>query len=307
LKTYVIAIGGNALESEKNKLDEVFRRISESISELVKYGNRVVLVHGNGPQIGKVVIQNKMAQSVIEESSIDECGAVTQATIGYKLQKELGNSLRGNGVRKNIVTVLTQVIVDEEEFEAIKPTKPIGPFLTKEEASKLSEDEGCECIEDAGRGYRRVVKSPRPKVIEEMDVIRDLLYAGNIVIAGGGGGIPVIEKDGKLVGVDAVIDKDFTAELIATQIQADTLILLTNIENVAINYGKKNQVSIGDINRIDMEKYINEGQFSEGSMLPKVLACMRFVERAPGRECVIGTVSKLPEIISGKSGTRILY
>ncbi len=306
MKTYVIAIGGNALESEKAKLDAVLAQISDAIAALVKYGNRVVLVHGNGPQIGKIVIQNKLAQEVIESSSIDECGAITQATIGYTLQKELGNSLRSSGVRKNIVTVLTQVVVDKNEMDRIEPTKPIGPFYSKEEAESIMKNEDVLYVEDAGRGYRRVVKSPKPLKILEMDVIRDLLYAGNIVIAGGGGGIPVIEEDEKLTGVEAVIDKDYTAELIASEIQADVLILLTNIEYVAINYKKENQKSLEIVSVEKLNNYVEEGQFHVGSMLPKVDAGMRFVNEAEGREAVIGTLSKLQEIIANKSGTRIV-
>lgn len=306
MKTYVIAIGGNALESEKAKLDAVLAQISDAIAALVKYGNRVVLVHGNGPQIGKIVIQNKLAQEVIESSSIDECGAITQATIGYTLQKELGNSLRSSGVRKNIVTVLTQVVVDKNEMDRIEPTKPIGPFYSKEEAESIMKNEDVLYAEDAGRGYRRVVKSPKPLKILEMDVIRDLLYAGNIVIAGGGGGIPVIEEDEKLTGVEAVIDKDYTAELIASEIQADVLILLTNIEYVAINYKKENQKSLEIVSVEELNTYVEEGQFHVGSMLPKVDAGMRFVNEAEGREAVIGTLSKLQEIIANKSGTRIV-
>ncbi len=306
MKTYVIAIGGNALEENKQTMNRIFADISDCIALLVKFGNRVVLVHGNGPQIGKIVIQNKMAQGVIEENSIDECGAMTQAMMGYTLQKELGNALRERGIRKDIVTVLTQVIVEKDEYENAKPTKPIGPFFSKQEAEELEKKENVPYVEDSGRGYRRVVASPKPKSIEEIEVIRNLLYAGSIVIAGGGGGIPVVETDGKLKGVEAVIDKDYTAELLANEIQADCLILLTGVEYVSIGYNTPNQKELKKVTVDEIKKHIENEEFPVGSMLPKVTAAMRFVDASYRREAVIGTLSKLKEIINGNSGTVIV-
>ncbi|MGN0164707.1 MAG: carbamate kinase [Lachnospiraceae bacterium] len=306
MRTYVIAIGGNALEENKDGLDSILQQISNCIADLIKEGNRLVLVHGNGPQIGNIVVQNQMAHGVIEENTIDECGAMTQAMIGYTLQKEIGNSLRKKGIRKDVVTVLTQVVVDEQEALNIEPSKPIGQFYTKEEAMCRMQTEGFPYMEDAGRGYRRVVRSPMPKRIEEIGVIRELLEVGSIVIAGGGGGIPVIEKEGGLCGVEAVIDKDFTAELLAGEIDADTLILLTGVEYAAINFGTPEQKNLEIVHLPELEKYIEEGQFSKGSMLPKVQACIRFVKDGENRQAIIGTLSKLHEIIIGKGGTVVV-
>lgn len=305
MSTYVIAIGGNALEENKDNLGSILHKISDCIVSLIKRGDKVVLVHGNGPQIGKIVIQNHCAHGIIEESTIDECGAMTQAMIGYTLQKELGNSFRNQGIDKEIVTVLTQVVVDESEMINAKPTKPIGPFFSEEEAARLMEEENAVYAEDAGRGYRRMVRSPKPKRIEEIGVIKSLLANGNIVIAGGGGGIPVIEKNNELIGVDAVIDKDYTAKLLAEEIGADVLILLTGVEYVSINYNKPEQKNLEQISLKELDKYIKEGQFSVGSMLPKVDACRLFVQSGINKIAVIGTLDKLQEIILGKSGTII--
>ncbi len=306
MSTYVIAIGGNALEANKDELDIVLKEISDCIATLIHKNHRVVLVHGNGPQIGKIVIQNQCAHGIIEENSIDECGAMTQAMIGYILQKELGNSLRAKKVEADIVTVLTQVIVDRDEALFSEPTKPIGPFFTKEEAERKMAEEKVPYVEDSGRGYRRVVSSPKPKRIEEIAVIKKLIESGSIVIAGGGGGIPVYEEDGELHGIEAVIDKDYTAELLAQEIGADCLVLLTAVEYVAIHFGKPNQKNLKRIAANELEQYIDEGQFSKGSMLPKVSAAKNFVSGGNGRLAVIGTLDKLKDIIDGKSGTQIV-
>lgn len=306
MSTYVIAIGGNALESNTGELNTVLKEIANCIADLISKDNRVVLVHGNGPQIGKIVIQNHCAHGIIEENTIDECGAMTQAMIGYTLQKELGNSLRTQGITADIVTVLTQVIVDKAEVLTSEPTKPIGPFYSKAEAMERMEKEGVPYAEDSNRGYRRVIASPKPLRIEEIDVIRQLITAGSIVIAGGGGGIPVYEENGELKGIEAVIDKDYTAELLAKEIDADCLILLTAVEYVAINYGKENQQNLESVTCEEIERYTRAGQFSKGSMLPKVLAAKGFVEGSMHRSAVIGTLDKLKEIVNGNSGTKII-
>ena len=304
--TYVIAIGGNALEENNNNFSEILGQISKCIAAIVKDENNVVLVHGNGPQIGKIIIQNHCAHNIIKESSIDECGAMTQAMIGYQLQKELGNSLKKQGITKDIITILTQVVVDKREAKTIEPTKPIGPFFSREVALMRSIEENVPYVEDSGRGYRRVVPSPMPKRIEEIQVIRNLLDNDNIVIAGGGGGIPVVEETDGLKGIDAVIDKDYTAELLAEEINADYLILLTGVEYVAINYGSSDQVNLEKITISQIDQYIEEGQFSKGSMLPKVAACKMFVERNWSKKAAIGSISRLNEIINGRSGTFIV-
>lgn len=307
MKRYVIAIGGNALEEKKSSLPEIFRQIAGCIAHLIEKGGSIAIVFGNGPQVGKLVMQNHYASKEIEENTIDECVAMTQALIGYQLEKELGNALLSYGVKRNIVNVITQVVVDEQELAHAKPTKPIGAAYSKEEADRLCRERpGIVFKEDSLRGWRRVVVSPKPLRIREIETIRALLEQENIVIAGGGGGIPVIEKaDKEYLGVDAVIDKDYTAERIAEDVEADVLVLLTGVEYVAIHYGREEQQNLKEISSDEMKQYEADGEFSEGSMLPKVKAALQFAESRPGREAVIGTLAKLEDILAGTSGTRI--
>lgn len=308
MKRYVIAIGGNALEEKKSSLPEIFRQIAGCIAYLIERGDSIAIVFGNGPQVGKLVMQNHYASKEIEENSIDECVAMTQALIGYQMEKELGNALLQYGVKRNIVNVITQAVVDEKELRETNPTKPIGYAYTKEEAERLcAERPETVFKEDSGRGWRQVVVSPKPVRIREIDTIKALLEQENIVIAGGGGGIPVIEKENQeYLGVDAVIDKDYTAERIAEDVNADVLILLTSVEYVAIHYGSRDQKNLVMISANEMKTYEKAGEFSEGSMLPKVRAALQFVQSAVGRQVVIGTLAKLSDILEGKSGTRII-
>lgn len=307
MKKYVIAIGGNALEEKKQFLNEIFQKIAESIAILTEKGAGVVLVFGNGPQIGKLVMQNHYASTKLEENTIDECVAMTQALIGNQLETEIGNALAKYGVNRKIVNVMTQVIVDEEEFKKALPTKPIGPSYSKEEVLELQKQQPDAVFKlDVGRGYRRVVVSPRPKKIREIDTICSLLKEGHIVIAGGGGGIPMVNtKTGEFLGVDAVIDKDFTAEKIAEEIGAEELILLTGVDYVAIHFGTTEEKSLKKVSLQELDEYIKNGEFSEGSMLPKIQAAKMFVEKQKGRTAVIGTIGKLLEILQKKSGTVI--
>lgn len=307
MKRYVIAIGGNALEENKTSLPEIFRQIAGCVARLIEDGDSIAIVFGNGPQVGRLVMQNHYASKEIEENSIDECVAMTQALIGYQLEKELGNALIQYGINRNIVNVITQVVVDEEELLRAEPTKPIGAAYSREEAQRMQEERpGIVFREDKGRGWRRVVVSPEPKEIREIDTIRTLLEQENIVIAGGGGGIPVIERGGaEYLGVDAVIDKDYTAEKIAEDVNAGVLILLTGVEYVAVHYGEKDQKNLHTLTAEEMQAYEAAGEFAEGSMLPKVKAALRFVCSGSGRQAVIGTLSKLQDILDGKSGTRI--
>lgn len=304
--TYVIAIGGNALEENRQEISEILREIAQCVTEMSQRGDKVVLVHGNGPQIGKIVLQNHYAKSFVEENRMDECGAMTQALIGYRLQKELDNVFHQKGISSSVVTVLTQTIVDQKEVETISPTKPIGPYYTKEEADQMGRKEHFIFVEEAEKGYRRVVPSPMPLAIKELDAVKALLEQGRIVIAGGGGGIPVICNEwGELTGVAAVVDKDYTAEMIAEEILADQLILLTEAEYVAVDYGTKKQKNLEKIHTVVLKKYMEQGEFAQGSMLPKVDAAIKFAESRKGRSTVIGTVSKLSEIMKGTSGTVI--
>lgn len=305
--TYVIAIGGNALEEQKEALEPVLYNISKCIAKMIKGGDRVVLVHGNGPQIGNIVIQNQCARHIIPESRIDECGAMTQALIGYRLQQSLGNQLEKAGINTGIITVLTQVIVDREEALNSRPTKPIGPFFSREVSEAVKSEQTITMIKDSVRGYRRVVPSPKPLAIKEINIIKELVCRGNIVIAGGGGGIPVYyDRDHILRGADAVIDKDYTAEKLAEEIGADTLIILTGAEYVALNYGREDQINLTEAGTGQLGKYISDNQFPEGSMLPKIQACMKFVKSREGRRAVIGTLPKLEQILHNQSGTVIL-
>lgn len=308
MKRYVIAIGGNALEEKKEALPEIFRQIAGCIAELIGRGDGIVIVFGNGPQVGRLVMQNHYASKEIRENSMDECVAMTQALIGYQLEKELGNALMRCGIRRNIVNVITQVVVDEEELLNAEPTKPIGAAYSREEAERQqAQQPGIVFREDKGRGWRRVVASPEPREIREIDTIRTLLEQENIVIAGGGGGIPVVKREGKeYLGVDAVIDKDFTAEKIAEETDASVLILLTGVEYVAVHYGREDQKDLHTLTAEEMREYEAAGEFPAGSMLPKVKAALRFAGGGNGRQAVIGTLSKLPEILHGKSGTCIV-
>lgn len=308
MKRYVIAIGGNALEENRKELDRIFVNIAETLAGLIQQGNQVVLVFGNGPQVGKLVMQNHYASDKLEENSIDECVAMTQALIGYQLEKELGNALGKYDVNCKLVNVITQVEVDAREVQTVPPTKPIGPAYTREEAEQLrAAQPGIILKEDPGRGYRRVVISPKPRNIIEIDTIKALLDQEHIVIAGGGGGIPVVkEKDDSYCGVDAVIDKDLTAEKIAEEIDADVLILLTGVEYVLIHYQKKDETRLERVSVADMSAYMDAGEFPEGSMLPKVQAAVKFVQSKENRQAVIGTIGKLSGIVEETSGTRII-
>ena len=292
MSTYVIAIGGNALAQNAGDLDRILREIAVAAVDFAVKGHHIVLVHGNGPQIGNLVIQNEAARPVIPENSMDECVAMTQAMIGYPLQQHIYNELQTRKSDLQVATIVTQVLVDRDKLESLKPTKPIGPFYTKEQARQIAEETGMVMAEDSGRGYRRLVASPKPEGIVEIDTIRRLLDAGAIVISGGGGGIPVVrEADGSLQGVSAVIDKDFTAEQIACDTGAD--------------YGTPDQRALHQVTLQDMETYIEQGQFPEGSMLPKVQAAKRFVTHRQGGTAVIGSLTRIWDILDGTSGTRI--
>ena len=309
-KKIVVALGGNALGSN---LVEQMTSVTDAvkpIADLIEAGYEVVVTHGNGPQVG--VIQDAMTLLSRENPEkhphfpLSVCTAMSQGYIGYDITNKLREELLDRGIRKGVSCVLTQVEVDPEDPAFLNPTKPIGPFLTKEEAEAKQALRNHVFIEDSGRGYRRVVASPAPVSIIEIDTIRTLADAGYVVIAAGGGGIPVFRAENNhLKGSPAVIDKDRASELLAEELDADFLIILTAVENAAVNYGKPDERKLGDITTEEAKKYIAEGQFAPGSMLPKVEAAVKFAESKPGRTALITLLEKARDGIDGKTGTRI--
>ena len=309
-KKIVVALGGNALGSN---LVEQMISVSDAvkpIADLIEEGYEVVVTHGNGPQVG--VIQDAMTLLSRENPEkhphfpLSVCTAMSQGYIGYDITNKLREELLDRGLAGNVACVLTQVEVDPQDPAFRHPTKPIGPFLTKEEADRKAMEKRHVFIEDAGRGYRRVVASPEPISIIEIETIRTLADAGYVVIGAGGGGIPVFKTENHhLQGAPAVIDKDRASELLAEQLDADFLIILTAVENAAINYGKPDEQKLGDISTEEAKKYIAEGQFAPGSMLPKVEAAVKFAESKPGRTALITLLEKAKDGINGKTGTRV--
>lgn len=306
----VIALGGNALQSGKGAATaeaqlEVVKKTCEHIAEISARGYEMGVVHGNGPQVGRILLASETAKDVTPAMPFDVCGAMSQGYIGYHLQQALKYALKLRGKDIPVVTVATQMVVDAEDPGFKNPTKPIGPFYSQEEAEALQAEKGYSVKEDAGRGWRRVVASPIPKKIVEIDAI-NTLWDSSVVISCGGGGIPVVEKeDGQLEGVAAVIDKDFAAELLAEQVGADVLMILTEVEKVAINFNKPDQKNLSSMNLEEAAKYCEEGQFAPGSMLPKVQAAMKFVEAFPEKKAIITSLDKAIDALEGKTGTVI--
>ncbi|MEB3429123.1 carbamate kinase [Citroniella saccharovorans] len=305
-KKYVIALGGNALGNSPKEQEKNLVVTSKAIVDLVEEGVEVTICHGNGPQVG--MIKKAMDETFNENGEIfmpfAECGAMSQGYIGFQMQNAIKNELLKRNIRKNVVSVITEVEVDRNDPAFKDPTKPIGSFMTEEEAKKL-EEAGIFVMEDAGRGYRQVVPSPKPKRILEKESIENLIENGNIVISCGGGGIPVILENGEYKGVDAVIDKDLSSSLLAREINADVLVILTAIDNVKINFGKENEESLGEISTEEIKKYLKNDEFKKGSMLPKVEAAIEFADSKEGRLTIITSLEKANEIVSAKAGTRI--
>jgi carbamate kinase len=306
----VIALGGNALEdkslpSTADAQLEVVKRTSEYIAEISCSGYEIALVHGNGPQVGRILLASETAKDVTPPMPFDVCGAMSQGYIGYHIQQGLKYALSKRNRILPVVSIITQMVVDKDDEAFQNPTKPIGPFYTEEEAKKLEIEKGYTVKEDAGRGWRRVVPSPIPSRIVEIDTIKKL-WNSTIVIACGGGGIPVIEEnDGSLKGIAAVIDKDYAAERLAEDIDADILMILTEVEKVSINYKKPNQEDLGHLTTDQAEKYIEEGHFAPGSMLPKIKAAVKFAKSRAGRKAVITSLYKATEALEGNCGTVI--
>lgn len=310
MKTIVVALGGNAIlqPKEKGTIEEQMANVAYSaqqIVKLVKEGNRVVIVHGNGPQVGNILLQNAAAREYVPAMPLDVCGAQSQGLIGYMMQQCILNELAKAGLQRQVVTLLTQVVVNQGDPAFQHPSKPIGAFFSQQEAERNMAEKGETWVEDSGRGWRKVVASPYPERIVELDTIRTLVENDMIVIAAGGGGIPVIDQRGQLIGVEAVIDKDLVSSLLAKELGADTLMIATDVTNVALNWGKPNQQNLERLTVDEAKTYLAEGQFAKGSMGPKIEAALNFVEA--GGEAFIAFLGKLEEGIKGESGTKILW
>ena len=310
-KRIVLALGGNALGKNLPEQMKAVKKTASAIADLIEEGDELVIVHGNGPQVG--MIQNAMTELVRSDPEryipcpLSVCVAMSQGYIGYDLQNALREELLDRGIDQGVATVLTQVEVDPDDPAFASPTKPIGSFMTEEEAMSLVKERGYEIMEDAGRGWRRVVASPDPVSIVEIDTIRSLVETNHTVVACGGGGIPVFRTQGHhLKGAAAVIDKDFAAERLAEQLDADCLIILTAVEKVAVNFNRPDVRWLDELDPEEAQLYIDQHQFAEGSMLPKVEAALRFVKSAPGREALITLLEKAKDGIEGKTGTRFV-
>ncbi len=306
----LLALGGNAIlkHKEKGTAEEQFenvRRTCTHVVRLIRDGYRLAITHGNGPQVGDILLKNERSKDVSPPMPLDVCGAQSQGMIGYMLQQSLRNEMAEAGLNIPVVSLVTQTIVEENDVAFKNPTKPIGPFYEASEVARLSGEKGWIMVEDSGRGYRRVVPSPKPEKIVERDTIRMLFERDAIVIAAGGGGVPVIVGDGgSLKGVVAVVDKDLTAQIFASDIGAEVLLMLTDVEKVSLNYGKPGQIDLDEMTTSEAQQYLREGHFAPGSMGPKVEAAVKFVE-AGGEKAVISSLESGRKALKGKAGTTI--
>ena len=304
----VIALGGNALGNSPQEQLELVKNTAKHIVDMIADGVNVVVSHGNGPQVG--MINNAFAYAAANdgktpEMPFPEAGAMSQGYIGYQLSQAILNDLKARGIDRSVANVITQTVVNPEDPAFQNPTKPVGAFYDKETADRIAAEKGYTMVEDAGRGYRQVVPSPKPIDVIEKNTVKALVDNGTVVITVGGGGIPVVRKDGKLYGTPAVIDKDFASAKLAELLDADMLVILTAVEKVAINFGKPDQKGLDTLTPDEARKYIDEKQFAPGSMLPKVQAAMSFAESKPGRVALITLLEKAAEGIEGKTGTRV--
>lgn len=304
----VVALGGNALGKSPKEQLELVKDTAKPIVDLIQEGHEVILAHGNGPQVGMINLAMSTAansEAGTPEMPFPECGAMSQGYIGFHLQNAIREELLNRGMKIPVATVITQVIVDKDDPAFENPTKPIGAFYSEEEAKKLQESKGFTMVEDSGRGWRRVVPSPKPIDVAEKETVAALVDHGHVVITVGGGGIPVVQEGNKLIGVPAVIDKDFASGKIAEILDADYLIILTAVDQVAINFGKEDEKWLATLTTDQAQKYCDEGHFAPGSMLPKVQAAMAFAASKPGRKSLITSLEKAQEGIDGKTGTLI--
>lgn len=303
----VIALGGNALGNTLTEQMTAVKHTASAIVDLIEQGHEVIVSHGNGPQVGMIHHAVNELTHVVEQDfpviPLSVCVAMSQSYIGYDLQNALREELLNRSIYKPCATVITQVVVDSNDPAFKNPSKPIGRFMSEDEAKKLVDEKGYQVMEDAGRGWRRVVPSPKPKSIVEIETVKALLQAGQVVIAGGGGGIPVTADGNHLKGTSAVIDKDFCSCLMAELVDADLLIILTAVEKCAINFGKPNQKWLDNITVAEAKEYCLQGHFASGSMLPKVEAAIKFAESASGRKSLITLLEKAKDGIDGKTGT----
>lgn len=308
----VIALGGNALQTKGTEPTaeaqlEVVRNTCERIAEISASGYELAIVHGNGPQIGRILLSSETAKDVVPPMPFDVCGAMSQGYIGYHIQQALRYALAKRNIDYPVVGLVTQMVVERDDPAFQNPSKPIGAFYTEEEAKTLAAERGYIMREDAGRGWRRVVPSPVPRRIVEINEVKRL-WNDAIVITCGGGGIPVVENpDGTLMGVAAVIDKDFAAELLAEQVEADTLMILTEVEKVAVNWKKPNQKDLDHMSLAEAARFVEEGHFAPGSMLPKVQACMKFVRANPGKKAIISSLDRALDALEGRTGTVVTF
>lgn len=306
----VIAIGGNSLIEDKNHVTvaaqyEAARKTAHHIAKLIERGHKVVIVHGNGPQVGYILLRAEYARKILHTVPLDSCVADTQGAIGYQLQRAFYNEFRELGIEKDVVTLVTEVEVDDDDSSFENPTKPIGSFMTEEDALFHQKENGWSVIEDAGRGWRRVVPSPKPKRIIELNIIKKLVASDTLVIAAGGGGIPVvIGKDG-IEGREAVIDKDLAASILATSLNADLFLISTAVEKVYLNWGKSDMKALDRISKAEAEKYMGEDHFKKGSMLPKVEAIVNYLSKG-GKMGIITDPEHILDAVDGKGGTVIV-
>ncbi len=304
----VIALGGNALGKTPEEQLKLVSNTAKSIVEIVKQGHEVIIAHGNGPQVGMINLAMDYASlngAGTPSMPFAECGAMSQGYIGYHLQQKIKEELIKNNIDKECVTLVTQVEVDKNDNAFNNPTKPVGMFYTKEEAEKIEKEKGYTFVEDAGRGYRRVVPSPKPINIVELESVKKLVKSNCVVITVGGGGIPIIKEENSFKGVDAVIDKDLSSAKLATQLNADILLILTAVERVCINYNKENEQALDKLTVEEAKKYIEQNEFAKGSMLPKIEACLNFVTNYPEGKAIITSLDKAKESLLGLTGTVI--
>lgn len=310
-RTIVVALGGNALQRQGEASSEAQQRVAaetvKQIIPLIRAGHNVAIVHGNGPQVGNIILHEEAVNtSDVPSLPLEDCGAMSQGLIGFWLQRALHDAFAVEGMQQRSVSIVTQTVVDTNDPAFANPTKPIGPFYSEEEAHAVEVERGYTVKEDAGRGWRRVVPSPKPQTIVEADVIKALVHAGVTVVSTGGGGIPVYKDDnGQLKGVAAVIDKDFGAAVLANELSADTLLIVTAVDAAKINFGTPEEQSLSAVSADDLQKHIADGQFAAGSMLPKIEAALQFVGGGSGRTAIITSLEKTAEAIAGTAGTRI--
>ena len=301
---YVVSLGGNALGNNAEEQKKALIKVADAIVDLIIDNNEVAIVHGNGPQVGMINLAFETSKET-PNMPFPECGAMSEGYIGYHIQNALYNALKEKKVNKTVSTVVTQVLVDPKDPLFLNPSKPIGSFYSKEEAERIAKEKGYIMKEDAGRGYRRVVSSPLPIDIIEKSAIKALMKDGQVVICAGGGGIPVVNKDNKLEGVAAVIDKDYASSKLADLINADYLVILTAVDNVCINFNKPDQKKLEKVTTTELSKYLEEGHFAKGSMYPKVQACLNFVKSGDNKTAIIASLDNAKEAFKEKAGTII--